>query len=80
MYRPAGDARPSAEPERSGAAEGNERLTAMTGAVLLLLLAAEGFTILSIGRLLTLHFFLGMLLIGPVLLKIGSVCYRFVRY
>ena len=49
-----------------GGAEGNERLTAMTGLVLLVLLAVEGFTILRLGRLLTLHFFLGMLLLGPV--------------
>jgi hypothetical protein len=60
--------------------EGNERLTAMTGALLLALFAAEGLTILSIRQLLTLHFFLGMLLIGPVALKIGSTCYRFARY
>jgi hypothetical protein len=52
----------------------------MTGAVLLVLLAVEGFTILRLGRLLTLHFFLGMLLLGPVALKAGSVIYRFVRY
>jgi hypothetical protein len=52
----------------------------MTGAVLLVLLAIEGFTILRVGRLLTLHFFLGMLLLGPVTLKAGSVIYRFVRY
>ena len=51
---------------RSGGAEGNERLTALTGAVLLLLLAAEGVTILRLGRLLTAHFFIGMLLLGPV--------------
>src|SRR3954452_18018059 len=63
-----------------GGAEGNERLTVTTGAVLLVLLAAEGLTILSIGRLLTLHFFLGMLLLGPVALKAGSVTYRFFRY
>ena len=63
-----------------GGAEGNERLTATTGAVLLVLLAVEGFTILRLGRLLTLHFFLGMLLLGPVALKAGSVIYRFVRY
>jgi hypothetical protein len=56
-----------------GGAEGNERLTAMTGAVLLVLLAVEGFTILRIGRLLTLHVFLGMLLLGPVTLKAASV-------
>jgi len=64
----------------SDGAEGNERLTAWTGMVLLLLLAAEGFTILRIGRLLTLHFFLGMLLLGPVGVKIGSTGYRFARY
>lgn len=79
-YPPGPDVRPSAEPERFGGAEGNERLTVMTGAVLLLLLAAEGFTILRIGRLLTLHFFLGTLLLGPVALKAGSVTYRFFRY
>jgi hypothetical protein len=52
----------------------------MTGTLLVILLAVEGYTILRIGRLLTLHFFLGMLLIGPVALKAGSVCYRFARY
>ena len=61
-------------------AEGNEQLTAMTGAVLLIGLAVECYTILRIGRLLTLHVFLGMLLLGPVVLKAGSVLYRFVRY
>lgn len=52
----------------------------MTGAVLLVLLLVEGFTILRLGRLLTLHFFLGMLLLGPVTLKAGSTIYRFSRY
>ena len=66
--------------QRSGGAEGNERLTAVTGAVLLILLAVECYTILRIGRLLTLHVFLGMLLLGPVTLKAGSVLYRFARY
>ena len=65
---------------QSGGAEGNERLTAITGTVLLILLAAEGVTILRLGRLLTLHFFLGMLLLGPLALKAGSVLYRFYRY
>ena len=64
----------------TGGAEGNERLTALTGTVLLLLLAAEGVTILRLGRLLTLHFFIGMLLLGPVMLKAGSTIYRFARY
>jgi hypothetical protein len=64
----------------TGGAEGNERLTAITGAVLLVLFAAEGITIASVHKLLTLHFFIGMLVAGPVLLKIGSTGYRFVRY
>jgi hypothetical protein len=66
--------------DATGGAAGNERLTALTGMVLLVLLAAEGVTILSVRRLLTLHFFLGMLLIGPVVLKVCSTGYRFVRY
>jgi hypothetical protein len=65
---------------RTGGADGNERLTTTAGALLLLLFAAEGVTILSVHRLLTLHFFLGMLLAGPVALKIGTTCYRFARY
>jgi hypothetical protein len=82
-YPDAPQAPPARLPEaarRSGGAEGNERLTAITGAVLLALLAVEGYTILRIGRLLTLHVFLGMLLLGPVTLKAGSVLYRFARY
>src|ERR1700731_994291 len=71
---------PSPPRQRSGGAEGNERLTAMTGAVLLIALAVEGFTILRIGRPLTLPVFLGMLLLGPVTLKAASVIYRFARY
>jgi hypothetical protein len=71
---------PSPFAERSGGAEGNERLTAMTGAVLLILLAVECYTIFRIGRLLTLHVFLGMLLLGPICLKAASVIYRFARY
>jgi|SRR5579871_1744822 len=64
----------------TGGAGGNERLTGLTGMVLLVLFAAEGFTILAVRQMLTLHFFLGMLLIGPVLLKLCSTIYRFTRY
>ncbi len=60
--------------------EGNEKLTAMTGAILLLGFAVEGFTILSIHSLIVLHFVVGFLLIGPVVLKIASTVYRFARY
>jgi hypothetical protein len=68
------------EPTRRADPGGNERLTAMTGAVLLVLFVAECLTLLNIGNLLTLHVFLGMLLLGPVGLKIGSTLWRFTRY
>ena len=60
--------------------EGNEKLTAMTGAILLLGFAVEGFTVLSIHSLIVMHFVVGFLLIGPVVLKIASTVYRFARY
>jgi len=60
--------------------EGNERLTAASGAVLFLLLFAEGVTILFIRPLLSAHVFIGMLLIPPVALKLGSTGWRFYRY
>jgi hypothetical protein len=66
--------------DTTGGAEGNERLTGLTGLVLLVLFAAEGVTILSVRRLITLHFFVGMLLIGPVALKACSTSYRFLCY
>lgn len=75
-----GPSRARPGPDRAGGADGNERLTAAAGALLLVLFAAEVITILSIHQLITLHFFLGMLLIGPVALKVASVCYRFARY
>jgi hypothetical protein len=65
---------------RDGGVDGNERLTAATGVVLVVLLAALGVTILSIHQLIWWHFLLGMLLIPPVLLKLGSTGWRFVRY
>jgi hypothetical protein len=64
----------------AGGPAGNERLTATTAALLLVLLAIEGATIVFIGRLLGMHMFVGLLLIPPVLLKMGSTGYRFVRY
>ena len=60
--------------------DGNERLTALTAAVLFVLLVVEGVTIASLSTLLTPHIFIGVLLIPPVLLKLGSTGYRFVRY
>jgi hypothetical protein len=48
--------------------------------MLFLLLAAEGVTILFIRPLLSTHVFIGMLLIPPVALKLGSTGWRFARY
>ena len=67
-------------PLLGGGTDGNERLTAVVGAVLLVLLAVLGVTIIRIGQLLWLHLFLGLLLIGPVALKLASTGYRFARY
>jgi hypothetical protein len=63
-----------------GGADGNERLTGLTGTVLLVLLAAEGATIPFLHSYLTLHIFLGVLLIPPVLLKTATTGWRFARY
>jgi len=60
--------------------EGNERLTAAGGSVLLPLLAVIGVTLLQLRQLLWVHLFVGMLLIGPVALKLASTGWRFARY
>jgi hypothetical protein len=64
----------------AGGTEGNERLTVITGWLLIVLLAVLGVTIVFIGQLMWLHLFLGLLLIGPVALKLASTGYRFARY
>lgn len=60
--------------------EGNSRLTGTVGVLLVVLLFAEGLTILSIRGLITWHLFIGLLLIPPVALKIVTTTYRFARY
>jgi hypothetical protein len=65
---------------RTGGPEGNERLTATAAVLVLLLLAVEGATILFIRPLLTLHMFVGVMLIPAIGLKLASNGYRFMRY
>jgi hypothetical protein len=65
---------------RGGGVDGNEQLTAMAGVILIVLFAVLGVTIVRIGQLIWLHLFLGLLLLGPVALKLASTGYRFVRY
>ena len=63
-----------------GGTAGNEQLTATVGVVLLILLAVIGVTILRVHQLISVHLFVGLLLIGPVALKVASTGYRFTRY
>ncbi|MHB8658858.1 MAG: hypothetical protein ACYC91_13050 [Solirubrobacteraceae bacterium] len=63
-----------------GGTDGNERLSTLTGILLIGLLAVLGLTILRIGQLIAVHLFVGFLLVGPVVLKLASTGYRFIRY
>jgi hypothetical protein len=63
-----------------GGTDGNEVLTSATAVVLTVLLAVEGITILQMRSLVSVHMFIGMVLIPPIALKLGSTGYRFVRY
>ena len=63
-----------------GGSAGNEQLTAIVATLLLVLLAVEGVTILGIGALMTVHAFVGVLLIPVVALKIASTGWRMLRY
>jgi hypothetical protein len=65
---------------RFGGPHGNELLTSAAAAVLIGLLVAEGVTIVDLRGLLTVHMFLGLVLIPPVLLKLGSTGWRMIRY
>src|SRR6476660_2027395 len=60
--------------------EGNARITGATGALLFVLLAVEGITILRIHDLLTAHVFVGIVIAAFVVTKLASVGYRFMRY
>jgi hypothetical protein len=63
-----------------GGPEGNARLTGATAAVLLVLLAAEGLTVLQVRTLLTPHVAIGMVLVPVIAVKIASTGWRMVRY
>src|SRR5207244_1915793 len=59
---------------------GNERLTALAGAVLLVLILVELVSSANLHALLPIHIFVGVLLAGPLVVKLGSTGYRFLRY
>jgi len=63
-----------------GRSDRNARLTGTTAATIFVLLALEGVTILFIRPLLSVHEFIGMVLVPPVALKLGTTGWRFARY
>src|SRR4051794_34893846 len=63
-----------------GGSNGNEQLTAVVAALLLVLLAVEGATLLRIQSLLTVHAFVGMLLVPLIVVKLASTGWRMLRY
>ncbi len=77
---PTADGPPDSARTPLGGPEGNARLTGATAAVLLVLLAAEGLTVLRVGPLLTPHVVVGMVLVPFVVVKIGSTGWRMARY
>ena len=58
----------------------NEQLTAIVATVLLVLLAVEGATLLDMRRYLSVHAFVGVLLIPVLGLKVASTSWRMLRY
>jgi hypothetical protein len=65
---------------RTAGPEGNARLTALTGAALMVLLAVEGITLISLRSMLSWHIFVGLLVVPVVALKLGSTGYKIYRY
>jgi hypothetical protein len=61
--------------------DGNERLTATVGILLVVPIVVELATILlGVRAFMSLHVFVGLVLIPPVLLKLASTGWRFTRY
>lgn len=58
----------------------NERLTGLVGGVLFVLIVIELVVTAKLHSLISLHIFLGVLLSGPLLLKLGSTGYKFFRF
>ncbi len=58
----------------------NERLTAIAGAVLLILIVVELIITANLDEFISEHIFTGILLSGPLVVKLFSTGYRFTRY
>jgi hypothetical protein len=64
----------------TGGPDGNERLTATIGLLLVGLLVVEAATTLSLHDFLAVHLFLGLALLPVISAKLASTGWRFVRY
>jgi hypothetical protein len=60
--------------------EGNARMTALLGAILLVAFAAEGVTVLDVNQLFTWHVFIGLFIVPIVCIKLATTGYRFFNY
>jgi hypothetical protein len=66
--------------DEQSAVVGNERMTAVAGAVLLVLILVELVSAVILHTLLSIHVFVGVLLAGPLIVKLGSTGWRFLCY
>ena len=60
--------------------EGNARMTALLGAILLIAFAAEGVTVLDVNQWFTWHVFIGLVIVPIVCVKLATTGYRFYHY
>src|SRR4051812_29396813 len=65
---------------RLGGSRGNEILTSVNATVLVALLGLQLVTVLALDSMIRVHLFIGVVLLGPVALKLATTGYRFVRY
>ncbi|MHB1519617.1 MAG: hypothetical protein ACYCVN_14900 [Acidimicrobiales bacterium] len=65
---------------RDPSVEANARLTGATGLLLAVLFVLEGLTIPFIFPLLSWHIAIGLVIVPPLLVKMGSTLWRFTRY
>lgn len=73
-------ARVRMDAKQDAAVVGNERIIALVGTVLLVLVAAEIIIAAKMHALIPIHIFVGVLLTFPLFVKIGSAGYRFLHY
>lgn len=64
----------------TGGPAGNAQLTAWTGLLLLVLIAAQLLTLIDVRGLISFHIVIGVLLLPPALLKTSVTGWRLVRY